>query len=88
MDRITLLGLLAAACTTIAFFPQAYKVYKTHHTRDLSMPMYVLFSIGILLWLIYGIMINNLPIIFANAVTIVSCVYILAMMVKNRGGKA
>ncbi|MDD5073030.1 MAG: SemiSWEET transporter [Candidatus Omnitrophica bacterium] len=88
MDHVTLLGLLAAACTTIAFFPQAYKVYKTQHTRDLSMPMYVLFSIGILLWLIYGIMINNLPIIFANAVTIVSCVYILAMMAKNRGGKA
>ena len=49
------------------------------------MPMYVIFSIGILLWLIYGIMINNLPIIFANAITIISCVYILVMMVKNRG---
>jgi MtN3 and saliva related transmembrane protein len=85
MDRITLLGLLAAACTTFAFFPQAYKIYKTKHTQDLSMPMYVIFSIGILLWLIYGIMINNLPIIFANAITIISCVYILVMMVKNRG---
>lgn len=88
MDYTAFLGMLAATLTTIAFFPQAYKVYKTKHTRDLSMPMYAIFAIGILLWLIYGIMINNLPIIFANAITIVSCVYILAMMVKNRGGKA
>ncbi len=87
MDTVTILGLAAAACTTFAFFPQAYKVYKTHHTRDLSMPMYVIFSIGILLWLVYGIIINNLPIICANAVTIVFCIYILAVMVKNRGGK-
>ena len=88
MDRITLIGMLAAACTTIALFPQVYKIYRTRKTRDLSLPMYVIFTTGILLWLIYGIMINNLPIIFANAITIVSCVYILAMMVKNRGGKA
>ena len=87
MDHITLIGMLAAACTTIAFFPQAYKVYKTHRTRDLSLPMYILFSIGILLWLIYGIMINNLPIISANTVTIILCAYILAMMVKDKGGK-
>jgi MtN3 and saliva related transmembrane protein len=84
MDQVTLIGMLAAACTTIAFFPQAYKIYKTKHTRDLSFPMYVIFSIGILLWLIYGIIINNLPIICANAVSIVSCVYILTVMVQNR----
>ena len=47
--------------------------------------MYVIFSIGILLWLIYGIIINNLPIICANAITFIFCVYILAMMVKNKG---
>ena len=84
MDRITLLGLLAAACTTFAFFPQAYKIFKTKHTRDLSVPMYVIFSIGILLWLIYGIIINNLPIILANGITFILCIYILAMMVKHK----
>ena len=83
MDRITLLGLLAAACTTFAFFPQAYKIYKTKHTQDLSIPMYVIFSIGVLLWLIYGIIINNLPVIMANGVTFVMCVYILTMIIKN-----
>jgi len=84
MDYVTLIGIIAATCTTIAFFPQVYKVYKTKHTRDLSFPMYIIFSAGVLLWLVYGISINNLPIIAANAVTFISCVYILAMMVKNK----
>ena len=88
MDNITLLGLLAAACTTFAFIPQVYKIYKTKHTQDLSLPMYIIFSTGTFLWLIYGIVINNPPIIFANAISIVSCVYILAMMINNKGGKA
>ena len=88
MDNITLLGLLAAACTTIAFFPQVYKIYKTKHTRDLSLPMYAIFSTGTFLWLIYGVSVNSLPIILANAVTLTLSVYILAMMIKNKGGKA
>jgi MtN3 and saliva related transmembrane protein len=84
MDYVTLIGIAAAACTTIAFFPQVYKAYMTKHTRDLSMPMYIIFSSGVLLWLVYGIIINNLPIIAANAITFILCVYILTMMVKNR----
>jgi len=88
MDFVTLIGMLAAALTTFAFFPQAYKVYKTKHTKDLSLPMYIIFSAGVLLWLIYGIIINNLPIILANSITLISCAYILAIMVKNRGAKA
>lgn len=84
MDHITILGMLAAACTTVALFPQAYKIHRTGHTRDLSMPMWIIFSTGILLWLIYGIIIRNLPIICANTVTLVLCAYILIMMVKNR----
>jgi MtN3 and saliva related transmembrane protein len=84
MDHITIIGMLAATCTTIALFPQVYQIHKTKQTRDLSMPMIVIFSTGIVLWLIYGIMIHNMPIICANAITLVSCAYILAMMAKNR----
>ncbi len=83
MDQVTLIGLLAAACTTFAFFPQVYKIYRTKHTRDLSLPMYVIFAMGVLLWLIYGIMIKNLPIILANGITFISCVYILAVMINK-----
>ncbi len=84
MDRVTLIGIIAAACTTIAFFPQVYKIYRTRHARDLSFPMYILFSAGVLLWLIYGIAINSLPVILANALTFISCIYILVMMVKYK----
>lgn len=84
MAYADLLGFLAATCTTIALFPQIYKIHRTKHARDLSFPMYIIFSTGILLWLIYGIMINNLPIICANSITLLSCFYILAMMVKYR----
>ncbi len=84
MDRITLIGMLAAVCTTIAFLPQVYKIYRTKHTRDLSLPMYILFSAGVLFWLIYGIMIKSLPVILANGITFISCIYILAMIIKYK----
>jgi len=84
MDQATLIGMLAAICTTIAFIPQVYKIYKTKHARDLSLPMYILFSVGVLLWLVYGIIINSLPVILANGITFILCLYILAMMVKYR----
>ena len=84
MDRVTLIGIIAAVCTTIAFFPQVYKVYKTNHTQDLSLPMYIIFSTGVLLWFIYGIMIKSLPVILANGITFISAVYILAMIIKYK----
>lgn len=85
MDHITLLGMLAATCTTVGLFPQAYKIHRTGQTRDLSLPMWIIFSTGILLWLIYGVIIRNLPIICANTVILVLCAYILARMVENKG---
>ncbi|OGW93817.1 MAG: hypothetical protein A3K16_04715 [Omnitrophica bacterium RIFCSPLOWO2_01_FULL_45_24] len=84
MDRITLIGMLAAACTTFAFFPQVYKIYKTRSTRDLSLPMYAIFSTGSFLWLIYGISVKSLPVISANSVTLILSCYILAMIIKHK----
>ena len=84
MDRITLIGMLAAACTTFAFFPQVYKIYKTKSTRDLSLPMYAIFSTGSFLWLIYGISVKSLPVISANSVTLILSCYILVMIIKHK----
>ncbi len=84
MNQTTLIGMLAAVCTTIAFIPQVYKIYRTKHTRDLSLPMYIIFSTGVLLWFIYGIMIKSLPVILANGITLILSMYILAMIVKYR----
>ncbi len=75
-------GYLAAICTTIAFIPQAIKVYKSKHTRDISIGMFLLMNAGLIFWLIYGILILSYPIILANAVTIIFVLYILFMKVK------
>lgn len=77
------IGYLAAILTTISFLPQAIKVYKTNHTKDLSLGMFIIFCSGVFLWLIYGVLINNLPIIFANIVTFVLAGYILIKKIKN-----
>ena len=74
---IKYIGFFAAFCTTIAFLPQAIKVYKSRSTKDISLYMFLIFTIGVLSWLIYGIIINDLPIILANAVTLVLSFFIL-----------
>ena len=74
---IKYIGFFAAFCTTFAFLPQAIKVYQTKSTRDISLYMFLIFTIGVLSWLIYGLIINDLPVILANAVTLVLSFFIL-----------
>jgi len=80
MDLI--LGYLAAFCTTAAFIPQALKVYKSKHTKDISIGMFSLMNVGIVLWLIYGLLITSYPIIIANSVTIIFAMYILITKIR------
>lgn len=84
MNLITVLGLIAATCTTISFLPQAIKVIKTKHTKDLSLGMYIILTSGILLWLIYGILIGDLPIILSNCVTLIFTTSILYLKIKYK----
>ncbi|MCK5110593.1 MAG: SemiSWEET transporter [Arcobacteraceae bacterium] len=81
MDEI--FGYLGGTLTTIAFIPQAYKVYKTKKTKDLSLAMFVIFSLGVVCWFIYGIMLNSMPMILANFFTICFALYILAVKARN-----
>ena len=74
---IKYIGFFAAFCTTFAFLPQAIKVYQTKSTRDISLYMFLIFTIGVLSWLIYGLIIDDLPVILANAVTLVLSFFIL-----------
>jgi MtN3 and saliva related transmembrane protein len=76
------LGFIAAFCTTIAFIPQAVKVYKSKHTKDISLGMFSLLNFGSLLWLWYGLVIISYPIIFANAITIIFALYILITKIR------
>lgn len=80
MDRpfyIELIGLIAAVLTTAAFLPQVYKTWKTKDVSALSLPMLILFFIGIALWLVYGIYLKSLSMIIANSITIVSSLLLL-----------
>ena len=79
---IMYIGFFAAFCTTVAFLPQAIKVYKTKSTKDISLYMFLIFTVGVLSWLIYGLIINDWPIILANAVTLVLSFFILVYKLK------
>ena len=79
---INLIGFLAGFCTTIAFIPQVIKVWKTKRTRDISMVMFVTFTFGVICWTIYGIFISNLPMIIANAITLILASLILIAKIR------
>jgi MtN3 and saliva related transmembrane protein len=76
------LGFIAAFCTTIAFIPQAVKVYKSKHTKDISLGMFLLLNIGIVLWIWYGLMIKSYPVVIANSITIILAGYILVTKIR------
>ena len=77
-----LIGSLASTLTTIAFVPQVWRAWKTRSARDLSLPMYLIFTTGVALWFVYGLLIGSVPIIVGNAVTLVLAGAVLAMKVK------
>ena len=72
-----LVGYAAAFLTTVAFVPQAYKVYKTNQTKDLSLSLFITFSLGVFMWLLYGILLQSIPMIIANTMTLLLSLYIL-----------
>jgi MtN3 and saliva related transmembrane protein len=79
---VNAIGLAAAVCTTIAFVPQLIRVWRLRSAREISLIMFSVFSLGTLLWLIYGICLRALPIILANAVSLVLSVAILALKLR------
>jgi len=84
MDYVEILGLIAAVLTTGSFLPQAIKVIKTKNTNDLSLSMYSMFVSGVGLWLVYGFIIDSLPIILANIVTLMLSGTILFMKIRYK----
>ncbi|TGN08212.1 SemiSWEET transporter [Leptospira ilyithenensis] len=78
-----ILGYIAAICTTLSFLPQVLRVILTKQTRDISRNMYIFLSMGISLWLVYGILISNMPIILANSFTLVFVSTILIYKLKS-----
>lgn len=84
MDFITILGLVAATLTTFSFLPQMLKTWQTKSAKDVSYAMLITFNTGVFLWLMYGIYLNALPIIVANAITLFFNLIILWLKIKYR----
>jgi len=84
MDYITIIGLMAAALTVIAFFPQLMKVWKTKSTKDISLGMFSIFCSGVFLWLVYGILIQDPSVTIANLLVFIQAFIILMFKVKYK----
>jgi MtN3 and saliva related transmembrane protein len=84
MDAITIIGLIAALFTTVSLLPQLIKVYKTKSSKDISTGMFTLFGAGVLLWFVYGVFVNDLPIIVANSLAFIQAAVILFFKAKYK----
>lgn len=78
------IGLTAAFCTTFAFLPQVIQVYRTRVTQGISLGMYIIFSIGVFLWLVYGFLIESPSLIIANSITLILALSVLVMKIRWR----
>ena len=76
---IDLVGTLAACLTTASFLPQAWLSFKTRDVSGVSLGMYSVFTVGVALWLVYGLLLRAWPIVIANAITLALALAILAM---------
>jgi MtN3 and saliva related transmembrane protein len=79
---VNLIGSIAAICTTVSFVPQLIRVYRLKTAHDISLVMFLVFSLGVFLWLIYGIFIRSVPVMLANGATLVLSLAILALKIK------
>ncbi|HUY80203.1 MAG TPA: SemiSWEET transporter [Acidobacteriaceae bacterium] len=79
---VNLTGSIAAFCTTLAFVPQLVRVYRLKSARDISLVMFLVFSIGESLWLLYGLFIHSMPVILANAITLGLALAILCLKLQ------
>lgn len=84
MSQIDLIGFIAAFLTSASFVPQAWLVIRTKKTEGLSLVMYVVFTTGVALWLLYGIMAPSWPVAIANAFTLFFALIILGFIIQDK----
>ena len=84
MSLISFLGFVAAFCTTVAFLPQVIKTYKSKSTKDLSGVMATLLVTGVALWLVYGLLIMDWPVIIANFLTLTMVMTLLFFKLRYK----
>lgn len=88
MNLYDLIGYFAATLTTCSFVPQAWHTFRTRDVSGISLGMYSVFTVGVALWLLYGVLLGAWPIVIANAITVMLAGTILAMKVRYRAGRS
>lgn len=83
MFHVDIIGYVAACLTTFSFLIQAIKSWKTKDLSGISVGMYSMFATGVALWLIYGLVIDSMPLILTNALTLVFALSVLVMKLKQ-----
>lgn len=84
LTTVDLVGFIAGALTTAAFVPQVAKSWRTRDLSGVSLRMYSLFTLGVALWLAYGIAVSSWPVIVCNAITLVLAGLVLALKLRHR----
>jgi MtN3 and saliva related transmembrane protein len=82
LERTEIIGLIAGLLTTAAFIPQVIKTWRSKSSKDLSLVMFLLYCLGVFLWTIYGVMINEFPVILWNIITLSLAAVILYFKLK------
>lgn len=82
--NVEIIGVMAALCTTIAYAPQAYKIFKEKSAKEVSLSMYLILLLGLVLWLIYGYMIDSFAIKLANSITMVLAISIIYFKLRYK----
>lgn len=82
MNIITVLGLLAGSLTTISFMPQVIKIWRSKSAKDISLGMFITFCSGVFLWIVYGIIVQDLPLVATNLATLILASIILLLKLK------
>jgi MtN3 and saliva related transmembrane protein len=79
MSIVTIIGTIAAICSTISFAPQAWQIVKTRETKDISTGMYLFTVTGFAAWVTYGVMLGQWPLIASNSICLALSAFILTM---------
>ena len=88
MDTATLIGALAAVCSTVSFAPQAIQIIRTRKTKDISVGMYLLTVMGFVAWTTYGVLLGKWPLIAANSICLLLSSFILVMKLLPQKSKS
>ncbi len=83
MSNIDLLGYIAGILVVLSLLPQAVRSWKTKSTRDLSLPRYIVYIIGLILWIVYAVIIHNGPVALTNGIGLIIATFILYLKLRH-----